>query len=59
MGPTQAEVLEAVEGLALLVDQSKHSTDGLISFVEESFLNFSSLKKVLQVLMEISLFGSS
>jgi hypothetical protein len=54
VGPTQAEILDAVEGLALLVDQSKHSADGLISFVPENFQNFSILKKMLRVLTDIS-----
>jgi hypothetical protein len=56
VGSTQAEVLDAVEGLALLVDQSKHSADGLISFVPENFQNFSILKKMLQVLTGLSFF---
>jgi hypothetical protein len=59
VGPTHAEVLDAVEGLALLVDQSKCSTDDLLSFVEEVFQNFSVLAKVLQVLIKISHFGNS
>ncbi|KAJ4745013.1 P-loop containing nucleoside triphosphate hydrolases superfamily protein [Rhynchospora pubera] len=46
--PIQNEVLEAVEGLALLVDQSKFSTDCLVSFVEELFQNFYILSKMLQ-----------
>lgn len=58
VGPARAEVLEAVEGLALLVGQSKHSTDCIISFVEELFHNLSTLSKMLQVLIEIRLFGS-
>ncbi|KAF3341935.1 Kinesin-related protein 4 [Carex littledalei] len=48
VGPAHTEVLEAIEGLELLVDQSKCSTDGLISFVEELFQNFSTLSKMLQ-----------
>ncbi|XP_078150453.1 P-loop containing nucleoside triphosphate hydrolases superfamily protein isoform X2 [Carex rostrata] len=48
VGPIHVEVLEAVQGLELLVGQSKHSTDGLVSFVEELFQNFSTLSKMLQ-----------
>ncbi|KAF3339115.1 centromere-associated protein E [Carex littledalei] len=48
VGPVHAEVLEGVEGLELLVGQSKHSTDGLVSFVEELFQNFSTLSNMLQ-----------